>query len=172
MGEIHIEERGLTLVDLEESHIKPFVDNISPESEREFNVFYNVSLTDALTNVINDPFAFAVLKDGRPVAITGAALFADHALIWAVFSNDLRRNWISFARASRRLMSFYHGFHEELRSTVWSENHMVHQWLLHLGFVPTDISYNPKDKQSCLHFVRCDKDAKYGDGSLSRPVLH
>jgi hypothetical protein len=172
MVEIHIQERGLILVDLHEDHIKPFVDNISPESEREFREFYNISLTDALINVVSDPFAFTVLKDGKPVAITGAALFADHALIWAVFSKDLRRNWITFARASRKLMDFYHSFHGELRSTVWSENHMVHQWLLHLGFVPADIVYDPKNKQSSVHFVRCDHDAKYVDGSLSRPVLH
>lgn len=172
MAEIHIQERGLTLVDLEESHIQPFVENISPESEREFREFYKISLTDALINVVDDPFAFTVLKDGKPVAITGAALFTDHALIWAVFSKDLRRNWITFARASQKLMEFYHKFHGELRATIWTENHMVHQWLLHLGFVPADIVYDPKNKQSSLHFVRCDHDAKYGDGSLSRPVLH
>ncbi len=171
MAKPFIEERGLSLVDFDEGHIADFVKNISGENMREFESLYKLSPTEALKGVVGDPFVFTVLKEERPVAITGLVLHSDHAQMWAIFSKELRNHWISFARASRKLVEFYHGFHQELRSDVWTENDMIHQWLLHLGFMPEDV-IEAKNGQSVVRFVRCGSVPKSVQTATSRPVLH
>lgn len=171
MAKPFIDERGLTLVEFEEGHIAEFVENISTENMREFESLYRMSPTEALTSVINDPLVFTVQKDKRPVAITGLVLHDDYALMWAVFSKDLRKHWISFARASKKLIEFYHELHSNLRSEVWTENEMIHQWLLHLGFMPDDVIEMPNG-QSVVRFVRCSSNQKSAQTVTLRPVLH
>lgn len=171
MGKALIEERGLTLVAFDPAHIQPFVEDISAENMREFESLYQVSPTEALEGIAHEPLIFTVMREERPVAITGLILHSEDALMWCLFSKELKKHWISFARASRKLIEFYHTLHPNLRSEVWTENNMIHQWLLHLGFWPQDIVEMPNG-QSVVRFVRCGSESKSVQTSTSRPVLH
>jgi hypothetical protein len=171
MAKPFIEERGLRLVEFQRHHIEPFVRDLSPENLREFESLYGISPTEALEGVVGQPLIFTVEKEERPVAVTGLVLHSDHALMWSLFSKELRKSWISFARASRKLIEFYHTLHPELRSEVWTENEMIHQWLLHLGFLPQDAIELPNG-HTVVRFVRCSHESKSVQTALSRPVLH
>ena len=171
MGKPLIEERGLELVAFDPAHIPEFVANLSAENMREFESLYEISPTEALVNIAHEPLVFTVLHSGRPVAVTGLILHTEDALMWCLFSKELRRHWISFARASAKLVEFYHTLHPKLRSEVWTENEMIHQWLLHLGFLPEDVIEMPNG-QSVVRFVRCSPELKSAQTATSRPVLH
>lgn len=166
-----IEERGLRLVSFDRAHIQPFVADISPENMREFESLYRASPTESLEAIADEPLVFTVMKDDQPVAITGLVMHTEDALMWCIFSNSLKRHWISFARASRKLVEFYHTLHPNLRSEVWSENEMIHQWLLHLGFQPEG-AIEIQNGQVVVRFVRCGSESKSAQTATSRPVLH
>lgn len=169
MAKAFLEERGLRLVALEQRHILPFVSNISSENLREFETLYNLSPLEALESVCGDPLVYAVEKDGQALAITG--IDADHGFIWAVFSNDMRKHWISFARASIKLMEFYNLLHPRLICDVWSESQMIHQWLVSLGFLP-ECDMETTNGQLVIRFVRCSPKVKSDETVTLRPVLH
>lgn len=171
MGKPLIEERGLSLVAFDPAHIKPFVDDLSVENMREFESLYQLSPMEALEGVAHEPLVFTVLRGERPVAVTGLILHTEDALMWCLFSKELRRHWISFARASKKLIEFYHTLHPNLRSEVWTQNDMIHQWLLYLGFWPKDV-IEMQNGQSVVRFVRCSSESKSAQTATSRPVLH
>lgn len=167
----YIEERGLNLVAFEERHILPFAKNISPENLREFEVLYEIPVIEILKSCLDRSLVFVVEKDGEPLAITGVDLEEDHAFIWCMFSKDMRKNWISFARASEKLMKFYEELNPSLAADVWTENEMIHHWLVHLGFIP-EAMIKLSNNQSIIRFVRCTSRKKSVQNKASRPVLH
>jgi hypothetical protein len=166
-----LQDRGLSLVPLEVRHVDPFIKTMSPENLREFESLYQVAPGDALITAVKEPLVFAVEKDGQPVAITGLALHSEYGLMWCLFSKELRKSWVSFARASRKLIDYYHTLHPVLRSEVWTENEMIHQWLLHLGFWPQD-AVELQNGHTVVRFVRCSPEMKSVQTASSRPVLH
>lgn len=171
MADCILESRGLKLVPFEQRHILPFIRNLSTENLREFETLYQISPLEALYDLAPDELVFVVEKDGKPIAMTGIVLRDDSGMMWALFSNDLRKNWISFARASDLLIQFYHTMRETIYAEVWSENEMIHQWLAYLGFEP-ECFIEKENGQSIIRFVRCQSEQNYVQGELLRPVLH
>ena len=171
MADCILESRGLKLVPFEQRHILPFIQNLSAENLREFETLYEVSPLEALYDLAPDELVFVIEKDGKPIAMTGIVLRDDSGMMWALFSNDLRKNWISFARASDLLIQFYHTMRETIYAEVWSENEMIHQWLAYLGFEP-ECFIEKENGQSVIRFVRCQSEQNYVQGELLRPVLH
>ena len=171
MADCILESRGLKLVPFEQRHILPFIQNLSAENLREFETLYEVSPLEALYDLAPDELVFVIEKDGKPIAMTGIVLRDDSGMMWALFSNDLRKNWISFARASDLLIQFYHTMRENIHAEVWSENEMIHQWLAYLGFEP-ECFIEKENGQSIIRFVRCQSEQNYVQGDLLRPVLH
>lgn len=169
MAKPFLEERGLRLVALEQRHILPFVANLSAENLREFETLYQRSPLESLEAIVHNPLVYAVEKDGQPLAVTG--IDADHGFMWAMFSKDMRKHWISFARASIKLMAFYNLLHPRLTCDVWTENEMIHQWLVSLGFLPERAIQNTNG-QVVIRFVRCSPQVKSDETVTSRPVLH
>jgi hypothetical protein len=167
----YIEERGLKLVAFEERHILPFAMNISAENLREFEVVYETSIVEALEECIDNSLVFTIEKDGEPLAVTGLEIQDDHALMWCMFSKNMRKNWISFARASEKLMKFYEEMHPNLVADVWIENSMIHQWLAYLKFTPVML-VELSNKQTVVRFVRCIPAKKSVVNKTLRPVLH
>ena len=98
MAKPFLEERGLRLVAFEQRHILPFVTNLSAENLREFETLYQRSPLESLEAIVHNPLVYAVEKDGQALAVTG--IDSDHGFMWAMFSKDMRKHWISFARAS------------------------------------------------------------------------
>jgi hypothetical protein len=88
-----------------------------------------------------------------------------------MFSKDMRKHWVSFARASIKLMAFYNLLHPRLTCDVWTENHMIHQWLVSLGFLP-ERAIQSANGQMVIRFVRCSPEQKSVQTTTLRPVLH
>jgi hypothetical protein len=171
MAKPFLEERGLKLVAFEERHILPFANNLSAENVREFEVLYAGSPVESLRSCLERPLVFTVEKDGQPLAVTGLVMTTGHAQMWALFSKDLRKHWISFARASQKLIQFYHLMHPKVVADVWTENEMIHQWLVHLGFLP-EAAIEGSGGHMIIRFVRCTDEQKSAQTATLRPVLH
>jgi hypothetical protein len=166
-----LESNGLSMVPFEQRHVQPFVSDLSPENLREFETLYEVSAYEALSGVVGEALVFAVELDGVPVAVTGLTLQKHDGQMWALFSNQLRKKFVSFVKFSYKLVGFYHTLTPDIRADIWTENHMIHQWAVHLGFVPVcDIEM--QNGQTVVRFVRCNPRATHAHGSTSRPVLH
>lgn len=159
------------MVPFEERHVHPFVSNLSPENLREFETLYSISPYEALSGVAGEALVFAVERNGVPVAVTGLTLGSSDGLMWALFSNDLRKSFVRFVKFSHELVKFYHSLTPTIRAEVWTENHMIHQWAAHLGFIPVCDIEMPNG-QTVVRFVRCNPKASYAQGSTLRPVLH
>lgn len=167
-----LESRGLSLVKLTLDLVDAFLPSLSPENQREFTELYKEDPTLALKAVVGSKIShsFAILKDGVPLAITGVVDMEGEGLIWAMFSTDLRKNFVSFARASFDLMKFYNRQYPTLVCDVWVENEMILQWLTYLGFeIDFGFSHNG---QQMIRFVRGCSDTKSIVTSFQRPVIH
>ena len=170
MAKPFLEERGLKLVAFEERHILPFASNLSPENVREFEALYAKSPIESLRSCLEMPMVFTVEKDGQPLAVTGLIMTTSCAQMWALFSKDLRKHWVSFARASQKLIEYYHLMHPSIAADVWTENEMIHQWLVHLGFLPEAV-IQAGNGQMVIRFVRCSPEQKSVQTTTLRPML-
>jgi hypothetical protein len=158
---------GLELYKLLPAHIMPFHENLSDENKREFEVVYGCDPLEALLSVMKDQMVFVVTRNDKVLAVTGI----EDGQLWTMFSKDMKKNWVRFARASHDLMSFYHHFYDWIHCDVWAENEMIHQWLSHLGFEPSSI-YQTETNQELVRFVRCKTSQDNVVSLLSRPVMH
>jgi len=167
MGDPVIESHGLQLYPLKPKHIIPFHDDLSEENIKELRVVYKIDPLEALLELIGRQMVFVVERKGKPLAVTG---IDEDGCMWALFSKSLKKNWVRFARASPELIRFYHHFYDELSCQVWTENEMILQWLVHLGF-ETEILFNSGDAE-IAQFVRCKTEQSNVYSLLSRPVMH
>lgn len=162
-----LQKCGLQLVRFDRSHVASFYEDMSPESKRELRVAYEIEPLDALVMALDHEKVFAVLRDGKPLAVTGL----DKGFMWALFGNGLRRNWYRFAKASPALIEYYHGFEEGLYCDIWSKSGMIAQWLSHLGFEP--IAHLDSDNgHEFIRFVRCEPQTGRVLNFTPRPVIH
>lgn len=167
MGDPVIESHGLQLYPLKPKHIIPFHDDLSEENIKELRVVYKIDPLEALLELIGRQMVFVVERKGKPLAVTG---IDEDGCMWALFSKSLKKNWVRFARASPELIRFYHHFYDELSCQVWTENEMILQWLVHLGF-EAEILFNSGDVE-IAQFVRCKTEQSNVYSLLSRPVMH
>lgn len=162
-----IESHGLGLYRLEAKHIMPLHDDLSAENLRELEQVYDIDPLSALLDVLREQMTFVVERKGKPLAVTG---IDQNGIMWAMFTESMKKNWIRFARASGDLVKFYHNFYDEIYCQVWSENEMILQWLSHLGFEIQFIHDIGDIKM--VQFVRCKSEQTNVYSLLSRPVMH
>ena len=145
----------------------PFYEDLSEENIRELNEAYGVDPLQALLELMTRKMVFVVERNGQPLAITG---IDDEGCMWSLFAKSMKKSWIRFCRASPDLIKFYHHFFDEITCQVWSENEMIHQWLVHLDFeVDALIKANGVE---FVQFVRCKNEKTNVYSFLSRPVMH
>lgn len=158
---------GLQLVPFERGHVMPFLEDMSMESKRELRVAYEIEPLDALLMALGHEMVYAVMRGGKPLAVTGL----NNGFMWALFGNGLRRNWYRFAKASPDLIQYYHGFERELACEIWVRSGMIAQWLSHLGFEA--ISHVDSDSgHEFVRFVRCERETARVLNFPPRPVIH
>lgn len=163
-----IEMCGLELHEFKAAHIEPFYQDISFETERELRVAYRVDPMDVLLDCLKEDMVYSVMRDGKPLAITG---LNSSALMWLLFGKGLRRNSLRFARSSPALIEYYHQFANEIRCEIWDKSDMIAKWLMMLGFEQEAV-LSPDAEFSFLRFVRCADVNDCVDSPLSRPVMH
>ena len=162
-----IESHGLGLYALKPKHIMPLCDDLSQENLKELEEVYQIDPLEALLGLLGRQMVFVVERNGKVLAITG---IDDEGVMWAMFTESMKKNWVRFARASIDLIDFYHHFYHRIHCQIWAKNEMIVQWLTHLGF-EIDSMFQSGDIDM-IEFVRC-KSAKSNVYSfLSRPVMH
>ena len=167
-----IESRGLCLVKLTPELVDSFMLDISHENVIEFRKVYRESPGPALKAALasGSSHCFAVTKDGVPLAITGIVDMNGDGLMWAVFANALKKNFVSFARASTDLVEFYHRQFPTLICDVWIKNEAIIQWLTYLGF---DLEFGfAHNGQDMVRFAHSCRNVNSIVTSIQRPVIH
>jgi hypothetical protein len=56
---------------MEEKHVIPFCNNLSPQNLREFQVLYEEDPLSSLLDAVNDDLCHVITVEGRPVAALG-----------------------------------------------------------------------------------------------------
>lgn len=166
-----IQSRGMELHRLAKRHVDEFLDDISIENQREFDELYRRDPAEALLAAIGEEGVFAVVRGGKTLAITG--VFEDSmgdGVMWALFTESMKKSFVRFVRASEQLLDYYHERFPTLVCNVWTENHMIHQWLAHLGF-QAELVYAHND-QELVRFVRYCEVIEISLPFGQRPVFH
>lgn len=176
MDNVIMRYKKLALVNFEERHVMSIYNNLSKENKFELDVIYDVDAREELMSVVGDPFHFAVVSGDETLAVLGLQnTFGDEdenkAVLWCVFSENMRKHWISFVKCSPVLMDFLHRYYDEIIVETWIGNQKMCQWLAWLGFDARYVFENHFSNKM-VHFVRCNYDTKHADDKISRPVLH
>jgi hypothetical protein len=172
MANAILKSRDLSLVLFDERHILPFLLTASDETRHEMSEIYDADLAEELTLLIGEPDVFVVEKDGQPLAILGLQYVSNgEGLLWCLFAEGMKDNWVSFIRASRSLINFFHNHYPEISVDTWIGNEKICQWLSWLGFESKFLTEDTNSNKF-VHFVRCNSDTKNVYNLSSRPVLH
>ena len=162
-----IESHGLGLYELKPKHIMPLYDDLSQENLRELEEVCHVDPLEALLSLLGQQMVFVVERNGKVLAITG---IDDEGVMWAMFTESMKKNWVRFARASTDLIDFYHHFYYRIHCQIWAKNEMIVQWLTHLGFEIDSMFLSGEIEM--IEFVRCKSKETNVYSFLSRPVMH
>ena len=141
---------------------------LSKENLREIRELYKSEPDVLLTDLLSREMSHVVKAQGEVIAICGVD---QNGVLWTMFSREIRKHWRSFVKASPALIQFYHNFYPTLYCNVWSENVFVHNWLIHLGFLP-DVLLTDSNDNTTIHFVRCIQGTISVVSESSRPVMH
>ena len=121
-----------------------------------------------LPDLLDREMSHVITADGEVIAMCGVD---QGGVMWTMFAKSIRKHWRSFVKASPELILFYHNFYPILYCNVWSQNTFIHNWLIHLGFIP-DVMLEDHNKNITVHFVRCVEDTISIVSESSRPVMH
>jgi hypothetical protein len=172
MANAILTSRDLSLVLFDERHVLPFFLTASKETRHEMSEIYDADLLEELKLLVDEPDVFVVEKDGQPLAVLGLQYVSNtEGLLWCLFAEGLKDNWVSFIRASRGLIKLFHGHYPEISVDTWIGNDGICQWLSWLGFEARFITEGANSNKF-VHFVRCNSDTKNVYDPSSRPVLH
>jgi len=171
MDDIIIESRGMELHQMVEQHVLAFIPNISAENKREFAEVYELDPQKSLLRFVDIPGNYAVVRNGKVLALTGVHTMDDgEGMMWALFAEDMKKQFVRFVRASTDLIQFYHSIYPVLNCDVWIENAMIHQWLALLEFHP-EFGYEQNGQQIVRAVRYCSED-ETELSSGQRPVVH
>lgn len=162
-----LKSHGLELYQAELEDVYALKSNLSKENLREIVELYEDTPEELLPRLLEGEMTHAVKFDGEVMALCGV----DHGVMWTMFTKGIRKHWRSFVKASPELVDFYHHFYPSLSCNVWSENTFIHNWLVHLGFIPEFI-FEDDNGNLTVHFVRCILDTDSVHSATSRPVMH
>ena len=168
MAEPIASAHGLELHRLLPKHVMPFYENLSDENRLEFEQYYKFDPLEAILSILRDPMVFAITKGEEVLSITG---LHDGAM-WLLFNKNLRKNRVSFFRASPVLVDYYHHFYEDIHCDVWVKNEMICQWLAKLGFKAIGVYDREGTDEQFVRFVRCKKPETNIFSMMTRPVMH
>lgn len=168
MADPLMQSHGLQLHHATLEDVHQLLANLSKENLREIDELYEDEPERLLMEILETSEMSHVVKVGDEVI---AFCGVKDEVMWTMFSTAIRKYWRSFVRASPKLINFYHCFYDPIHCYVWSENTFIHNWLVHLGFVPHSIYVDDNDNRT-VHFVRCNYTIDHVHSDSSRPVMH
>jgi len=168
MGKPVLKSRGLLLEPITVRHVDLFMADISVETAIEFDRVYNVEPLQALLDLVDVDGQYAVTRNGSVLCLTGIWEEDEGGLMWAVFTNEMKRNFVRFARASSDLIDFYMMGKDFLACDVWVKSGMIMQWLAMLDFKPHSEYW--RNEERLIRF--CCNERNIDLPSEQRPVIH
>lgn len=145
--------RGFELHALTHEHVDEFLPRMIAENWEEFEAIHKREPSQAIHDVVGQPFHYAIIWDDQVVALTGLIQMSSYGLFWVLFSEEVRSKKIRFIRTSRDLIDYYFKFARQLRCRFPAKYTHMASWLLHLQFVPFE--QHDHDGHTLVTFVRC-----------------
>lgn len=162
-----ISSHGLDLYNTTDEDVGSLLGSLSKENLREISELYQTTPEEMFKRLMAGEMIHSVKMGDEVVALSGVI----DGVMWSMFSRKIRKHWRLFVKASPDLIQFYHYFYPSLHCHVWSENVFVHNWLIHLGFVP-DSLLTDSEQNVTVVFVRCNSPTSAIFSPISRPVMH
>lgn len=171
-ADVVLTARGLNLVPLTYELVERFVPHLSQANIEEFTSVLNMQPRAALQQVVNAPFSesYAIMAGDTPLAVTGVSQQLDSDVMWVSFSQELRKHFVKFTRASPALIRFYHERYPTLTCDVWVKAEAIIQWLAMLDFEP-EFEF-AQNGESMIRFVRYCSEEESVVTCVERPVIH
>ena len=149
------------------------VEHLSNENVEELMLLGYNSYRDAIRDMILTAECYIARKEGQPFTFVGG-LWPDPDLgppqMFALFSSDLRKNFVSIAKGSKALLKMFDQHHDTLSMTILARNEAMLNWASWLGFVPEAITEQSGGQY--VSFVRCILPKTNVYTCESRPVMH
>lgn len=171
-ADVVLSSRGLNLVGLTCEIVERFVPRIAKASLEEFETVVQLDPRNTFMNLLTHDGCecYAIMSEDTPLALTGVTRCADYDVMWVCFSEDLRKHFVKFMRASPDLITYYHQRYPELACDVWAKAQPMIEWLVMLDFEPEfEFAHNG---HPMVHFVRYCSDEESVVTSPQRPVVH
>ena len=162
----------MKMVPIQKRQVLPMYSTMSVENLFEAEAIYQIDLMKTLIECSQKPDVFVIENNKEPLAIVGVTgVTTQRAVMWTVFSENMKDNWFSFVKASPKLINYLHTHYHEIIVHTWEGNDKMIQWLGWLGFDMLGLNAN-ENGFNMAHFVRCNKDRKNVYAFPSRPVIH
>ena len=163
-------------------HIDEVAEHLSPESKRELILMGYGNIKEALYEMHECSSAYlARRKDDSFLMVGGLWYDNDYTgnekywetsspQMFAMFSNDIRKNFHAIARGSRMLVNFFDQSEPSMTMKILSDYESMVNWASWLGFeaIGTTIS----NEYKYVEFVRCNPTKKNVYDRALRPVKH
>jgi len=149
------------------------VEHLSDKNVEELKLLGYLSVGSAIEDMILNAECYIARKDGNPFTFVGGLWpdpDGDPPQMFALFSSDLRENFVSIAKGSKALVKMFDNYHTTLQMTILAKNEAMLNWASWLGFEPIAISENADEKY--VSFVRCILPKTNVYTNESRPVMH
>lgn len=160
----------LVLVPASMKHVIPLAETLSSENKLELDLFDRAP-TEFLIEHVKKDSVYVVEKNNIPLCITGVEPDGKQTgFMWAMFAEDMKKNWFSFLKASPDLVNFLHNDYYKLNMNVLECHESILNWAIWLGFEPEAVIKG--QNIDYVHFVRCNLLKKNVYNLTSRPVIH
>lgn len=153
--------------------VDEIVEHLSDNNVEELRLLGHLDVGAAMRDMVLNSECYIARKDGERFTFVGGLWPSNEdgpPQMFALFSSDLRKNFVSIAKGSRSLIEMFDKYHSEMTMTILMKNEAMLNWACWLGFEPTHITESNGNEY--VSFVRCilPKTNVYTDES--RPVMH
>jgi hypothetical protein len=162
---------SLTPVILED--LDEIVEHLSEQNVEELMLLGHSNVSEAIRYMILNTECYIARKDGHPFTFVGGLwpdLDGNAPQMFALFSSDLRENFVSIARGSKDLLKIFEQYHDTILMKILMKNEAMLNWACWLGFTPVEIIES--DGVQYVSFVRCILPKTNVYTCESRPVMH
>jgi hypothetical protein len=162
---------SLTPVILED--LDEIVEHLSEQNVEELMLLGYDSVNEAIEDMITNSECYIARKDGHRFTFVGGLwpdAEGDPPQMFAMFSSDLRKNFVSIAKGSKALIKMFDHYHDTMTMTILAKNEGMLNWASWLGFYPVRIT--EQHGEQYVSFVRCIMPKTNVYTGESRPVMH
>jgi len=174
MEEVRLIKRGkYYLTPLNPEHLPEICKHLSQENKRELKLLGYNDVMDALEEMQKYSECYLARKEGGPFLFVGGLWYSgddDMPQMFAMFSNELGKNFTAIARGSKMFMDYLDQTNPNTTMTILAEYEHMLQWAAWLGYEPVGVATNGAAKY--VEFVRCKYPHESVYDGTSRPMMH